>query len=335
MRCRKQVPVGALIPLLALAAPHSWAAGGSGEAAIGVVETIASFDATACPTLKFPWPRTASCELPEGVATDREGNVYVGMYTSGEIWKFTPDGRHSILAVIPVANVPSGGLVGFALDEDDDLYVCNATYEAGTHGIWRVHHDGSAELFAALDPNGFPNGLAFDGEGNLFVSDSYLGDIFKITHDGVVSVWFQSSLLFPNPNYGANNIAFDRGDLFVTNTDGQTIYRIHQEGEAPPQASVYAQSPLLYGADGISFDVRHNAYVASDYIDTLVRVRPSGVIDTLATHAANGEDFPADTAFGTAPKERKYLYWTNGGWNWLTPSLQRMNLGVPGARVDP
>jgi sugar lactone lactonase YvrE len=150
-----------------------------------------------------------------------------------------------------------------------------------------------------------------------------------------VSVWIKSPLLNPKTQkccYGANGLEFDRGDLFVANTDFGTIVQIKTGKDGKPHAEVWVKSPALVGADGISFDVRHNAYVTADYQNALVEVTANGDIYTLAT-AKDGLDFPADTAFGQASGERRFLLWTSGGWHNKMPSLQKMDVGIPDARL--
>jgi hypothetical protein len=92
---------------------------------------------------------------------------------------------------------------------------------------------------------------------------------------------------------------------------------------------VFAQSPALVGADGIAFDVRHNLYVAVDSHNKLFRVSPNRRITTLAG-ASGGLDYPASTSFGETSCHRKFLFWTNGGIDFGTPSIQKMDVGIPG-----
>jgi sugar lactone lactonase YvrE len=286
---------------------------------LGKVITVATFD-------------PAQSQLPEGVALDDEGNIYVGFYPTGQILKIAPNGAQSTLATFDVGS-NGGGIVGFALDEENNLYVCLASFDAATHGIWKVDPKGNTSLIANLDPTGFPNALVFDDNGNLFVTDSYLGAIWKVSKSGEATLWLKDPLLAPIFAYGANGIEFDRGDLFVANTDQASIVRVKLgDDSSSPHAEIFVQSPALYGADGISFDVRHNAYVTSDYINILVKVSPEGDIATLAT-AKDGLDFPADTYFGQKHGQRKFLFWTNGGYNFSLPSLQKMDVGISGARL--
>jgi hypothetical protein len=119
--------------------------------------------------------------------------------------------------------------------------------------------------------------------------------------------------------------------MFVANTDLGLIVRIKMgEEDRAPHGDVFVTSPALVGAGGISFDVRHNLYVSVDYQNTVVRVSPDGNIETLAT-VNDGLDFPADTYFGQSHGQRKFYFWTSGGWNFMKPTLQKLDVGVRGA----
>jgi sugar lactone lactonase YvrE len=309
---------------------------------VGKVTTVYSFD-------------PSQGQFLEGLAIDKHGNIYVGLAFLGEIWKFGPDGTlRAPFATIDIAQGRFGGaIVGLAVDHEGNLYVCNDSNVAGTHGIWKVDRDGHAALFAALDPlshpeatpltpfppfgsppleYGFPNGMAFDEAGNLYVGDSSLGLIWKITRKGEASVWLQDPLLnVKTPNgFGANDIEFDGGFMFVSNLEQGSVVRIkmpvdHQR----PIPEVSVQDPSLFGADGIAFDVRHNLYMVIDVQNTLVRISPDRTITTLAT-ARDGLDYAASMSFGQTPGERTVLYFTNAGLIFGTPSLQRIDVGVRG-----
>jgi SMP-30/Gluconolactonase/LRE-like region len=84
----------------------------------------------------------------------------------------------------------------------------------------------------------------------------------------------------------------------VANSEGARLLHIpiERDGSAG-DASVLAEDPTLYGADGIVFDDDGNLWVAVIVQSTIVRVLRSGEIETIAT-AADGLDFPSSVAFG-------------------------------------
>jgi sugar lactone lactonase YvrE len=293
----------------------------------GPVTTVYSFDAN-------------SGEYLEGLAIDKVGNVYVGLAFLGQVWKFAPDGTPSLFATLDIGQSGAGAIIGLAVDAEGDLYVCDVSDVAETHGIWKVSRDGTPTLFAALPPQtnpfngitgfGFPNGLAFDEEGNLYVTDSYLAAIWKITKNGKATLWLQDPLLNLLNGFGANGVEFDRGSMFISNTDLGLIVRVEKpEDRKPPRAELFVQDPTLIGADGIAFDEMHNLYVAVDRQNTLIRISPEGTLTTLAT-ASDGLDYPASASFDQRRGTHKLLYFTNAGLIFNTPSLQRLDVGVRG-----
>src|ERR1700730_12706893 len=90
-------------------------ASGTPGQALGRVTTVVTFDAT-------------QSEFPEGLAIDKEGNIYAALTFTGRIWQMTPNGTQSILATLDVGS--SGGLLlGLAVGEDGAPFVCKDTCE--------------------------------------------------------------------------------------------------------------------------------------------------------------------------------------------------------------
>jgi sugar lactone lactonase YvrE len=87
-------------------------------------------------------------------------------------------------------------------------------------------------------------------------------------------------------------------------------------------------------ADDFAFDVHGNLYATTDPFNTVDRVSPDGTQQTLLT-AADGLAGPSAAAFGTSGGDRTSLYITNLSFFEATPrpSLQRIDVGVPGYRI--
>jgi sugar lactone lactonase YvrE len=256
-------------------------------------------------------------ELPEGLAVDKQGNFYVGIAPTGEIKQVTPEGQVTTFANLPPPG--SGFMTGIAADRQGNLYVALASFNPDTHGIWKVSNDGSnVDLFVSLPEGGLPNLPAFDRQGNLFVSDSFLGRIWKIDHKGNATVWKEDPLLEAAPGgplnlpVGVNGIAFDHNQrhLYAANTLGGRIVRIllNPDGTAGEVEVIVEDHALLEGADGIAFDNRENLYVAVNSQNRLVKMSPDGNVGVVTE--GGPLQFPASLAFG-AGRESKNLYITN------------------------
>jgi sugar lactone lactonase YvrE len=246
----------------------------------------------------------AAGELPEGVAVDKRGDVFVSVTPLGQIRKYEPDGSE----IMRVQLVPPGsgiGLAGLAVDAPGNLYVAAITFNPATQGVYKVARDGSFTRLPGTGAIAFPNGVTLDKLGNIYVTDTARGAVWRIPADGgAAQVWFESSLIqgtgafqfgFP---LGANGIAYRHNEIVVGNTEGARLVRIAiaPDGTAG-SASVLAESPVLLGVDGIAFDVHGNVWAAVIAQSTIVRVSPSGVVTTVAT-AADGLDWASSIAFG-------------------------------------
>lgn len=278
--------------------------------------------------------------LPENIATDAQGNVYVSMAPAREVWRVPPDGNPSSVASVGPDD-GQGTLLGVTRADDGTMYAALNSGVAATHGVWRVPTDGSAELMASIPTDGtFPNGITDDLlDDGVVASDSSRGAIWRATDEGA-AVWFDSPLLDPNP-YAANAIGVNGvdvgpdGDLYAANLSYGAIVRIPVGDDGTPGDSptVVVQSDALVGADGIAVDDRRNVYVAVNAQDKISRVTPDGGVETVL---AGGElAFPSDVHFGGGEGGQSTLYVCNFALpafraedRTANPSLMRIDLGT-------
>jgi len=281
----------------------------------------------------------SDCPLPEGIAVDPEtGNVYTtgGTGTAvASICVLSPAGR--LIDRIPVAARPGGTvfLLGelfvpgeglYVLDNDDTVDATSTSgrllkVDPSTHAVTTI-----ASGFA------FPNGLARDHAGNLFVSDSFKGTIFRVGRQGSVTVWSHDPLLAPHGFVGVNDLAFDRGQrfLYTDNSDNMQLLRIpvRDDGSAGPgQIFVNGLEGL---PDGVQFDVRGNLYVCMPSINQVQVFSPTGqVLTRLIGTGANAMDFPASLVFKGRTLYISDFSILDGGVNSKVSSVQVPFPGLP------
>jgi DNA-binding beta-propeller fold protein YncE len=122
--------------------------------------------------------------------------------------------------------------------------------------------------------------LTFDGDGNVYVSDSFQATIWRTGPGGGAPVaWATSPLLGTTgvPPFGANGLAFNkaRTSLFVANTGNDTVVRIPiGPGGAAGAAEVFINS--VNGADGLVIDEDDHLWVAANQADEIVVIDPTG-----------------------------------------------------------
>jgi SMP-30/gluconolaconase/LRE-like protein len=308
-------------------------------AALLIVAALPAQAATA--TVLVQW-NEANGENPEGLAISKTGSIFVSFPFIGQIREISRDGSQHAYASLPSEN--GFGPLGLAVDATGALYACVVTFNPATHGVYRVASDGSSIRLPGTEAIGFPNGLAFDQRGNIYVGDSLNGEVWRIPRGGSAEVWLADPTLagdnsgpLPTP-IGANGIAVHHNTVYVTNTElGQLVTIPIRPDGAAGDAAVLAQSPALGGSDGIALDVHGNIWVPVIAQSTIVRVSSDGsTIDTFAT-ASDGLDFASSIAFGTGAGTRKTLYAVSfsiselfGGPPGSGPALVSFDAGVPG-----
>jgi sugar lactone lactonase YvrE len=262
-------------------------------------------------------PRPVSTDFSEGIAVSKHGDIYFGLALSGGIYRRAPDGALSLLAQLPTGG---GVLLGLALDHRDVLHAALASFDDATSGVWRVGPDGATQRILAMPGDALPNALAFDEDGDLYVTDSAGGAIWRLGRNGAGSIWAVSDLLrgFPGGHgfpsgVGANGIAHRQRAFYTVNTDTGRIVRvgISREGSAEPPTIWFDGSGLLVTGDGVAFDVKGNLYVGDQDANQLVRIAPDGKLTVLVT-AAQSPLFlaPTNPAFGRREGDERTIYVT-------------------------
>jgi sugar lactone lactonase YvrE len=285
----------------------------------------------------------AAGELPEGVAVDKRGDVFVSVSPLGQVRKVGRDGSETLLAQL----VPPGsglGVAGLAVDAPGNVYAAAITLDPATSGVYRIAREGSFVRLPGTEAISFPNGITLDKEGNVYVTDTTRGAVWRVpARGGPAHVWFESTLLLGTGDFqfgfplGANGIAYRQNAIVVGNTEGARLVRVEIEPDGSAGAvSVLAEDPPggdgpLLGIDGLAIDVHGNVWAAVIAQSTIVRVSPSGVVTTVAA-AADGLDWASSLAFG----KRDDLWAVNfaiGPPGGPGPALLRLDAGVRGQPV--
>jgi sugar lactone lactonase YvrE len=254
----------------------------------------------------------AQGSMSEGLAV-RGKTAYLGYAASGQVVAVDLDSG----AVTPYSSLPqpvSGkGFVSGLAAHGDDLYGALVSFVPEVQaGIYRAAAAGApATLFASHPEMAFPNGMAFADDGQLYVTDSAAGAVFRISPAGEVSKWVSDPLLTGNKDFcgpgmgvgvpfdiGANGIIVDGDALFVTNSDRATIVRIPiaPDGTAgAPRVFAGSSCAELGGADGLAVAPDGDLIVADNHLNKLVRVDGEGHVTILAS--GDPLDFPTSLAF--------------------------------------
>jgi sugar lactone lactonase YvrE len=248
-----------------------------------------------------PLPRNASFTTQaitplaiEGLTADDAGSLY----TTGReliadtcpVWKFTGSTRTTV-GFIPNPATARCNPSGIEFDSNGDLYIADGGPAAT---VWKLTPNAVTPPLAVAFATGVPgtNGLAFDGDGNLWTGDGTtgLGRVWKIqsaggacepAFNGCVEAFriqpmantvgvgrsngtLQPGNATPNPQpLVANGLAFTReGDLYVADTARGAIWKIefHRRGELKSRTGC----DTTFTANTLCLD---NVFVAHPYLE--------------------------------------------------------------------
>ena len=220
--------------------------------------------------------------FPEGIAADANGNIYVATFDFGAgvtnaIYVFGTNGL--LASTIPL---PGAVPLGMGFDTAGALWVAdfaNGNLLRFSPPLLLATYNvcGGAGAGCGL------NALTFDATGNVYVSDSFGGKIFKLVPGtGAVTTLFADALLEPGagfPPFGANGLAFDAtfSNLYIANTATDTVFKLGIDGGGQPTVlNTFATG--INGADGLVFDPVGRLWVAANQADQLVALDSDGEV---------------------------------------------------------
>jgi sugar lactone lactonase YvrE len=240
---------------------------------------------------------------PQGVAVDTAGNVYVADSLDAIIVEITPAGTVRTLAGMgnyggPPVNGPGSAAIfsgpqGVAVDAAGNVYVADTGY----HLIRMITPAGIVSTFAGTGAAGsadgasgaasfrYPEGIAVDAAGNLYVADTGNNLIRMVTPAGDVSTLAGTGTA-GSANGASSAATFDQpysvavdasGNVYVGDNDNGLVRKLTPAGDVSTLA-------VVAGASGVAVDAAGNVYVASYgiYAASVDMVTPTGDVSVYA-----------------------------------------------------
>ena len=178
---------------------------------------------------------------PAGSAFARDGSFYVAAFLGGQVLRRDRRGASTVFAD------GLDGPVGVAIDAADRIYVSVSGLAGPGSSVFRYTRNGERETFVDLAVGASPTfalgGLAFDGRGDLYVSNFLDGRIARVRPDGSSSLFATvPNLSFPAIGY----LAFHGDELLATGIGANRVFAIAGDGAV----SVFAGSGEATERDG-------------------------------------------------------------------------------------
>ena len=297
----------------------------------GAVQTFAGLHNT--PGSSDGRGSAARFNQPHGVAVDTVGNVYVADAGNHTVRKITAEGVVTTIAGTPGSwgSIDGTGRAarfntphGLTVDSAGTIYVAdtygNTIRKIASGGVVTTLA-GSAGNRGNVDGTGtaarfyYPTAIAADGAGNLFVADSEMHTIRKVSPAGEVTTvaglagtrgssdGVGSAARFSEPS----GVAVDGdGNVYVGDTRNSTIRKISPDGAVSTLAGVAQQGGVTDGSgsaarfadpQGVAVAADGTIYVADSRNHLIRAVTPAGAVTTAAGAVALFNR-PADVAVG-------------------------------------
>ena len=273
----------------------------------------------------------AQLRLPRGVAVDDAGNLFIADSGNSRIRRVDATGTITTIAGTgekgysgdgsPAVRARLFGPQGVAVDGAGNLFIA----DSDNHRIRRVDRSGTITTIAGTGEDGFggdggpaaqarlryPQGVAVDGAGNLFIADSWNNRIRRVDAGGTITTVAGTAERGNSGDGGPairarldipNQVAFDKaGNFFIS--VGHSVRRVDPSGTITTVAgtgdegysgdggpAVQARLRFPYG---LVVDGAGNLFIAEWWKGRIRRVDPSGIITTIAGGGSGGDGGPA------------------------------------------
>jgi uncharacterized protein (TIGR03437 family) len=230
----------------------------------------------------------AQLSLPQGVAVDGSGNLFIADNGNSRVRKVSTNGI--------ITTVAGTGFQGFS-------------------------GDGGAATSAHLIN---PTGVAVDGSGNLFIADSYNNRIRKVSTNGIITTVAGNGTMGFSGDGGPatsaslaspNAVAVDgSGNLFIADYNNNRVRKVSTTGIITTVAGNGtagfsgdggpATGAQIWGPDGVAVDASGNIFIADFNNKRIRKVAANGIITTVAgtgTPGFSGDGGPATSASMAGP----------------------------------
>ena len=241
---------------------------------------------------------------PRAGAGDAAGNLYIGDFTDGLVYRITPAGKVTSWGGAAGAG-PFQSPSGLAVDATGNIFV--ADIDGGA--VHRIAPDGKITTVASATGTASdglisgPISVATDAAGNAYVANNGSSSIAKVTPAGIVTIFAGkagesgstdgtgTAARLATPRGIASDPA---GNLYVADEGNSNIRKITPAGVVTTLAGKAGDSgskdgtgtAASFGAPrGLAADAAGNVYVADTDNAIVRKITPAGVVTTLAGQA--------------------------------------------------
>jgi len=286
----------------------------------------------------------AKLNFPEGVAVDGKGNVYIVEAVNFRVRKVSPGGTITTFAGTGKKGFSGDGgkataaklsfSYGVAVDEKGNVYIA----DSGNGRVRRVDPGGRITTIAGtgvpccFTGDGgpatkgrlfFPNSVAVDAKGNLYIADNLAYRVRKVSPEGRITTFAGTGKSGDSGDGGRATsarlaypfgVAADaKGNVYIADSLSHRVRMVSPAGKITTIAGTGkagfsgdggpATSAQLSSPHGLAVDGQGNLYIGDEH-NARIRKVSRGTITTIAgmgQHGFYGDGKPATSALLSAP----------------------------------
>lgn len=214
---------------------------------------------------------------PEGIDYDTKNEKFLfsSLY-KGAIYAMNTKGETAVFATSNTLVLPTGIYTDesrnrlIAANADLGISQKSTAKSAGTIASVSIFNLTSGALIKEIDLKNFtpnagscPNDIAVDTEGNIYITDSFSPNIYKIDTSFKASLFVTNKVFEPTPGqFGLNGIVFHPdGYLLAAKTDDSKLFKI---SISSPSVITEVQDAAFSAPDGIELDKNNNLVVVEN-----------------------------------------------------------------------
>ena len=287
---------------------------------------------------------SARLNFPEGVAVDGKGNVYIAEAVNFRVRRVSPNGKITTFAGTGKSGFSGDGgkatlarlahPYGVAVDGKGNVFIADTsnarlrkvspggriTTIAGNGAVCCSTGDGGAATAAVLS---FPNAVAVDGKGNVYIADNLDHRVRKVTSGGRITTLAGTGTSGDSGDGGKATsarlnypfgVAVDRkGRVYISDSLSSRVRMVSPAGKITTIAGTgkagfsgdggQATSAQLASPQGLAVDRQGNLFIG-DEANQRIRKVNRGIITTVAgmgPHGYYGDGSAATSALLFSP----------------------------------